>query len=58
MSGYSLKASKSESLPVLEIGLKIKSLNLNGDSFSVDVPEDFEKANEIMITDKYFKLYK
>tara|TARA_A100001234_G_scaffold216222_1_gene221925 strand:+ start:409 stop:1164 length:756 start_codon:yes stop_codon:yes gene_type:complete len=52
------KVEDIELLRALEIGLKIKSINLNGDSFSVDVPEDFEKANEVMITDKFFKLYK
>ena len=52
------KVEDIELLRALEIGLKIKSINLNGDSFSVDVPEDFEKANEVMTNDKYFKLYK
>ena len=52
------KVEDIELLRALEIGLKIKSINLSGDSFSVDVPEDFEKANEVMINDKYFKLYK
>jgi 3-deoxy-manno-octulosonate cytidylyltransferase (CMP-KDO synthetase) len=52
------KVEDIELLRALEIGLKIKSLNLNGDSFSVDVPEDFEKASEVMTNDKFFKLYK
>ena len=52
------KVEDIELLRALEIGLKIKSLNLSGDSFSVDVPEDFEKASKVMINDKFFKLYK
>ncbi len=52
------KAEDIELLRALEIGLKIKTLNLKGDSFSVDVPEDFEKASEVMTKDKFFKLYK
>tara|TARA_B100000989_G_scaffold66173_1_gene46007 strand:+ start:1819 stop:2574 length:756 start_codon:yes stop_codon:yes gene_type:complete len=52
------KIEDIELLRALEIGLKIKSLNLNGDSFSVDVPEDFERANTVMAKDKFFKLYK
>ncbi len=47
-----------ELLRALELGLKIKTLSLKGDSFSVDVPEDFEKASEVMKNDKFFKLYK
>ncbi len=52
------KAEDIELLRALEIGLKIKTLSLKGDSFSVDVPEDFEKASEVMTKDKFFKLYK
>ena len=52
------KAEDIELLRALEIGLKIKTLSLRGDSFSVDVPEDFEKASEVMTKDKFFKLYK
>ena len=52
------KIEDIELLRALEIGLKIKSLNLDGDSFSVDVPEDFERANTVMAKDKFFKLYK
>ncbi len=47
-----------ELLRALELGLKIKTLSLKGDSFSVDVPEDFEKASQVMTNDKFFKLYK
>ena len=47
-----------ELLRALELGLNIKTLSLKGDSFSVDVPEDFEKASQVMTNDKFFKLYK
>ena len=47
-----------ELLRAIEIGLKIKSLSLKGDSFSVDVLKDIEKASKTMINDKFFKLYK
>ncbi|MDC0446024.1 3-deoxy-manno-octulosonate cytidylyltransferase [Candidatus Pelagibacter sp.] len=52
------KIEDIELLRALEIGLKIKTLVLKGDSFSVDVPEDFEKASKVMTNDKFFKLYK
>ena len=38
---YSISAQGVELLRALEIGLKIKSLNLKGDSFSVDIMDDF-----------------
>ena len=46
-----------ELLRALEIGLKIKSLSLTGDSFSVDVMEDYLKAKKQFIKDKFFRLY-
>ena len=52
------KIESIELLRALEIGLKIKSPNLKGDSFSVDVKEDYIKAKSQMLKDKYFKLYK
>ena len=52
------KIEDIELLRALEIGLKIKSLNLKGDSFSVDILKDFEKASKRMVNDKFFKLYK
>jgi len=52
------KIEDIELLRALEIGLSIKSLELKGDSFSVDVMKDFEKATKKMPNDKYFKLYK
>ena len=47
-----------ELLRALEIGLNIKTIRLEGDSFSVDIMEDFTKANKKMSRDKFFKLYK
>ncbi len=52
------KIEDIELLRAIEIGLKIKSISLKGDSFSVDVLEDFEKASKKMMNDKFFKLYK
>ena len=47
-----------ELLRALEIGLKIKTLQLKGDSFSIDVEEDYLKAIQKFKKDKVFKLYK
>jgi len=47
-----------ELLRALEIGLKIKSLPLKGDSFSVDVFEDYQKAKVQIKSDRFYKLYK
>ena len=47
-----------ELLRALEIGLKIKSIKLSGDSFSVDVFDDYKKASLKMAKDKFFKIYK
>ena len=55
---YLEKTEDIELLRALEIGLKIKTVNLKGDSFSVDVLEDYQKASEYMKNDKFFKLYK
>ena len=52
------KIEDIELLRALEIGIKIKSFNLKGDSFSVDVKNDFFKAKKKMSTDKYYKIYK
>ena len=52
------KIEDIELLRAIEIGLKIKSISLKGDSFSVDVLKDFEKASQRMVHDKFFKLYK
>jgi len=47
-----------ELLRALEIGLTIKTIKLDGDSFSVDIFEDYAKANKKISKDKFFKLYK
>ena len=47
-----------ELLRALEIGLKIKSPNLSGDSFSIDVKEDYVKAKIRFEKDRFYKLYK
>ena len=47
-----------ELLRALEIGLKIKTVKLEGDSFSIDVVKDYFKAKKKMSKDKYFKFYK
>jgi len=52
------KIEDIELLRAIEIGLNIKTISLKGDSFSVDVIDDFEKASKKMINDKFFKLYK
>jgi len=47
-----------ELVRALEIGLKIKSPNLKGDSFSVDVMRDYRLAKKKIKNDKLFKIYK
>lgn len=47
-----------ELLRALELGMKIKSFTLKGDSFSVDIIDDYHKAKTKIKTDKFFKLYK
>lgn len=42
------KIEDVELLRALYIGLKIKTLNLKGDSFSIDVFEDYTKAQSVM----------
>ena len=46
-----------ELLRAIEIGLKIKTIILKGNSFSVDIKEDFLKAKKFMEKDKLFRLY-
>ena len=50
------KTEDIELLRVLEIGMKIKSLNLVGDSFRY-VMKDYLKAKKQIVKDKFFKLY-
>ena len=52
------KIEDIELLRALDIGLKIKTLNLVGDSFSVDIFEDYTKAQVQLTRDRYFKFYK
>jgi len=52
------KIEDVELLRALDIGLKVKTINLTGDSFSIDVFEDYTKAQYKIKRDKYFKLYK
>tara|TARA_X000000950_G_C13894252_1_gene652137 strand:+ start:1138 stop:1911 length:774 start_codon:yes stop_codon:yes gene_type:complete len=52
------KIEDIELLRALELGMKIKTTNLQGDSFSIDVFEDYSKAKAKIKKDKYFKLYK
>ena len=51
------KIEDIELLRALEIGLRIKTVDLVGDSFSVDVIEDYIKAKEKFKTDKVLKKY-
>ncbi len=51
------KIEDIELLRALELGIKIKTIKLQGDSFSVDVMADYLKAKKQMTSDKYFKLY-
>ena len=52
------KIEDIELLRALEMGMKIKALPLKGDSFSIDIAEDYNKAKLKIKTDKFFKLYK
>ena len=47
-----------ELLRALEIGLKIKSPSLSGDSFAVEVKRDYIKAKNYIRKDKFYKFYK
>ena len=46
-----------ELLRAIEMGLKVKTTIIKGNSFSVDINEDFIKAKRFMEKDKLFKLY-
>ena len=52
------KIEDIELLRAIELGLKIKTIELEGDSFSVDVIEDYSRAKDRMLKDKYLKIYK
>ena len=51
------KIEDIELLRAIEIGLKIKTIDLKGDSFSIDVYEDFLRAKDKFKSDKIFKKY-
>ena len=55
---YLEKIEDIELLRALEIGLKIKTIRLTGDSFSIDVHQDYLDAIKKFKTDKFLKLYK
>jgi len=46
-----------ELLRALEIGLRMKTIILRGNSFSVDIKKDLKKAKRFIKKDKFFKLY-
>jgi 3-deoxy-manno-octulosonate cytidylyltransferase (CMP-KDO synthetase) len=52
------KIENIELLRALELGMKIKTFTLKGESFSVDVPDDYKKAQAYMKKDKIFKIYR
>tara|TARA_B100001093_G_scaffold467608_1_gene486954 strand:+ start:4994 stop:5743 length:750 start_codon:yes stop_codon:yes gene_type:complete len=46
-----------ELMRALEMGMQIKTVNLKGNSFSVDIKEDLKKAKRFMKKDKLLKFY-
>ena len=52
------KVEDIELLRAIDIGLKVKTLNLKGDSFSIDIFEDYQKAKIRISRDRYFKFYR
>ena len=51
------KIEDIELLRALDIGLKIKTFSLQGDSFSVDIKKNLVDARKKILKDKYFKIY-
>ena len=47
-----------ELLRAIDLGLKIKTFSLKGDSFSIDIKKNLIEARKKMKKDKYYKLYK
>ena len=47
-----------ELLRAIDIGLKIKTFSLKGNSFSIDILKNLHDARKTMIRDKYYKIYK
>ena len=54
---FAEKIEGVELLRALELGMKIKTTILKGDSFSVDIKEQYIKAKKYILRDKYFKKY-
>ena len=52
------KSEDIELVRALDLGMKIKTINLIGDSFSVDVFEDYTKAQSQIQKDRYLKFYR
>ena len=52
------KVEDIELLRALDVGLKMKTINLIGDSFSIDIFEDYQKAKIRISRDRYFKFYR
>tara|TARA_B100001057_G_C22851305_1_gene951083 strand:+ start:1785 stop:2537 length:753 start_codon:yes stop_codon:yes gene_type:complete len=46
-----------ELLRAIDVGLKIKTFSLKGDSFSIDVPKNLKSARKKMKNDRLYKLY-
>ena len=55
---YLEKIEGIELLRALEIGMKIKSPNLLGDSFAVEVKRDYIRAKNYIKSDKFYKFYR
>ena len=54
---YLEKIEGIELLRAVELGMKIKTLELKGDSFSVDEYEDYLRAKEKMKSDVFLRKY-
>jgi 3-deoxy-manno-octulosonate cytidylyltransferase (CMP-KDO synthetase) len=54
---FAEKIEGVELLRALELGMKIKTTTLTGDSFSVDIKEQYIKAKKYILKDQYFKKY-
>ena len=54
---FAEKIEGVELLRALELGMKIKTTILKGDSFSVDIKEQYIKAKKYIFKDRYFKKY-
>ena len=46
-----------ELLRALEIGLKIKTFSLKGNSFSIDTPKNLKEFRKKIKLDRYYKKY-